>query len=73
MSNPEIKVGQIYQHYKGNHYRILAQGKHSESGEELVGYQRIEDSAVYFRPKVMFFDDVEINGSKTKRFVLKSS
>lgn len=72
MNNPEIKPGQIYKHYKGNHYKILVLGKHSESGEELVAYQRQEDGKVYFRPVVMFFDPIEFNGIKTKRFVLVS-
>jgi hypothetical protein len=73
MNNFEIKVGQVYMHYKGNHYRILALGKHSESGEDLVGYQRVEDGAVYFRPKTMFFDPVEYEDKKTTRFVLTSN
>jgi hypothetical protein len=73
MSNSEIKVGQVYQHYKGNHYRILALGKHSESGEELVTYQRQEDDHVYSRPKNMFFDEIEKDGIKTTRFVLTSN
>ncbi len=70
MNNPEIKVGQVYQHYKGNHYRILALGKHSESGEELVTYKRVEDDAVYSRPKTMFFDEIEKDGKKITRFTL---
>lgn len=69
MEHPEIKVGQVYRHYKGNHYRILALGKHSESGEELVTYQRQEDSHVYSRPKAMFFDEIVKDGVKTTRFV----
>ena len=73
MNNPDIKIGQIYRHYKGNHYRILALGKHSESGEELVTYKRTEDGSVYSRPKAMFFDEIEKEGVKTTRFVLSNS
>jgi hypothetical protein len=73
MNNLEIKVGQVYEHYKGNHYRVLALGKHSETGEELVTYKRVEDDAVYSRPKAMFFDEIEKDGKKTTRFVLSGS
>lgn len=68
----EIKPGQIYRHYKGNHYRIFAIGKHSETGEELVGYERVEDKKVYFRPVVMFFEKVEKDGNEMVRFTLVS-
>lgn len=72
MNSPEIKPGQIYMHYKGNRYRILALGKHSETGEELVTYKRVKDASVYSRPKAMFFDEVEKDGKKTTRFALWS-
>ncbi len=72
MNNSEIKPGQVYKHYKGNHYKILVLGRHSETGEELVAYQRQEDGKVYFRPISMFFDPIEVNGTKTTRFVLVS-
>ncbi len=67
----EIKPGQIYKHYKGNHYEIIVVGKHSETQEEMVAYKRVEDGKVWFRPKDMFFDEIEINGEKTTRFVLE--
>lgn len=73
MNNLEIKPGQVYAHHKGNRYRILALGKHSETGEELVTYKRIMDGSVYSRPKAMFFDEIEKDGKKTMRFVLSSS
>lgn len=60
-------------HYKGNCYRILALGMHSETGEELVTYQRIKDGSVYSRPKAMFFDEVEKDGRKMTRFTLSSA
>lgn len=69
MSNPEIKIGQLWRHYKGNHYEIFALGKHSETGDELVGYKRREDGKVYFRPKNMFFDIVDFNNQKIQRFI----
>ena len=59
-------------HYKGNRYRILALGKHSETGEELVTYKRVKDGSVYSRPKAMFFDEIEKDGKKTTRFSLSN-
>ena len=72
MINPSIKAGQIWQHYKGKHYKILVLGKHSETGEELVAYQRQEDGNVYFRPIDLFFNEVEWEGKTVPRFVLIS-
>lgn len=66
----EIKPGQLYRHYKGKHYRILALGQHSETDEELVAYQRQEDGRIKFRPHELFFNEVEWEGKKLPRFVL---
>lgn len=70
VAHETIKPGQIYTHYKGNHYKIIALGKHSETGEELVGYERQEDGHIYFRPVELFFKDVEWEGKIIPRFVL---
>lgn len=72
MLNPEIIPGQVWQHYKGKHYKIIVLGKHSETGEELVAYKREEDGNIYFRPISMFFEEVEWEGKKMPRFVLVS-
>ncbi len=68
--NKELKPGQIWKHYKGNHYRILVLGKHSETGEELVAYERVEDGNVYFRPMELFFSEAEWEGNMVPRFIL---
>lgn len=70
MNNQEIKIGQIWKHYKGNHYKIIVVGVHSETGEELVAYQRQEDGKVYFRPIELFFSNVEKEGETVPRFIL---
>ncbi len=68
----EIKPGQIWRHYKGKHYKIIVLGKHSETQEELVAYERQEDKKVYFRPLNLFFNEVEWEGRLISRFVLVS-
>ncbi|MCE9644345.1 DUF1653 domain-containing protein [Candidatus Parcubacteria bacterium] len=66
----ELNPGQVWRHYKGNHYKIICLGKHSETGEELVAYMRQEDGKIYFRPLKIFFSEVEWEGKKMPRFVL---
>ena len=66
----EIHVGEIYTHYKGNTYRILAIGKHTETMEEMVVYSPIDEpNKVWVRPKSMWFDiiDKEKNITRLKR------
>ncbi len=72
VTHDKIKPGQVYTHYKGSHYRILVLGKHSETAEELVAYERQEDGYVYFRPISLFFAEVEWEGKVQPRFVLFS-
>ena len=64
-----VKVNGIYQHFKGNTYRVLGVAKHSESLEELVVYQHIDgDKEIWARPINMFLDEVEKDGNKIPRF-----
>lgn len=66
----QIKPG-IYRHYKGNKYRVIANAKHSETLEELVVYEALYDNAesrFWARPKIMFLEEVEVNGEKVPRF-----
>ena len=64
----EIIEGKTYRHYKGNVYRIIALGKHSETLEDLVIYQSIKDDKVWVRPKQMWNDVIDSKG--TLRFTL---
>lgn len=64
----ELKKG-IYLHYKGSKYRVLYEVKHSETAEELVVYQNIEDETkIWVRPKKIFQEEVEVAGVKKARF-----
>lgn len=63
-----IKKG-IYEHYKGNRYRVIALAKHSESHEDMVVYQNIADSnKIWVRPLAMFMEKIEFNGEVVARF-----
>ena len=47
----------IYRHKKGNIYRVLFEAKHSETLEDLVIYQEVNDETkIWARPKSMFLD-----------------
>ena len=64
----EIIVGKTYRHYKGNVYKISALAKHSETCEEMVVYQSVEKGDVWTRPRTMWNEVVDNNG--TLRFTL---
>ena len=64
----EITVGKTYKHYKGNIYKILALAKHSETCEEMIVYQSIKNNDVWVRPKAMWNEVIDNNG--TLRFTL---
>ena len=61
-SNP--KCGEVFRHFKGNRYKILAVGHHSETKEKLVVYydlsgknSTVEDPCI--RPLKMFMSEVD--------------
>ncbi|MFZ2190547.1 MAG: DUF1653 domain-containing protein [Candidatus Magasanikiibacteriota bacterium] len=65
-----IKPG-IYEHYKGNKYRVFGVGKHSETLEEFVIYEALYDnpeSKLWARPINLFIDEVEYQGQKVPHF-----
>lgn len=70
----EVSEGALYEHYKGQKYKILGTGRHSETLEMQVIYQALYDSpqfgdrAVWVRPLEMFLGNVTIDGKDQPRF-----
>lgn len=73
MNSQELKIGGIYEHYKGMRYKLHCIVKHSETLEDLVMYETLYENPrgkMWVRPLNMFFEDIEINGVQTPRFKL---
>ncbi len=67
----ELKVGGLYQHYKGNNYKLLSLVRHSETLEWLVCYECLYENPagrLWVRPMNMFSETVEVNGEIVPRF-----
>jgi len=54
------KAQEIYRHFKGQQYRIVAVAEHTENGEQLVIYQAMYgEGKIYARPLEMFCSPVD--------------
>ena len=59
----------LYEHYKGNKYKVIGIAKHSETLEEMVVYQALYgEHGIWVRPKDMFFENVVVDGKMVPRF-----
>jgi hypothetical protein len=60
---PNPKTGELYRHYTGDVYKVLALSQHSETGEFFVIYRlknAHDDVIAWARPLAMFLEDVRI-------------
>ena len=53
------KKGEIYRHFKGNLYEVLAIATHTEIEELMVVYQEVNGEKTYARPLEMFVSKVD--------------
>ena len=61
----------IYEHYKGNRYRLLCVANHSETLEKMVIYQALYgDGEIWARPLSMWNEPVKKDGKTVPRFRL---
>jgi len=69
----KIKLGK-YKHYKNVLVKVIGAGRHSETLEDLVFYEKLEDfggykkGSLWARPLKMFKGKVIVNGKKVPRF-----
>lgn len=52
--NPTPQPGQLFMHFKGGYYVVLAVGTYSESGERQVCYRSVSDGSIWMRPLTMW-------------------
>ncbi|MBN2306980.1 DUF1653 domain-containing protein [Candidatus Peregrinibacteria bacterium] len=65
---PLIRAG-IYQHYKGNLYRVIGIARHSEKEELLVVYrEQGAEHDLWVRPYNLFKERINVGGQMVPRF-----
>jgi hypothetical protein len=71
--NTAVKPGSVYEHYKGNRYKIIGVSRCSETLEWFVVYECLyenEASSVWHRPLDMFLETIVVNDRSVQRFTL---
>lgn len=59
MLEREVKVGQVYRHFKGSLHRVLYLAKDSESLVDIIVYSDLDDGSIWIRSKEMFLSNVD--------------
>ena len=68
-----VKPGK-YRHYKNLLVRVIGTGLHSETMEEVVIYEKLEDfngfrkGSLWVRPLKLFTEKIIVNGKQIPRF-----
>ncbi len=65
----EKLIGREFRHFKGGHYRLEGFAKDSGTLEEMVVYRALYgEYGLWVRPAKMFFETIERDGKRMKRF-----
>lgn len=68
-SGERALIGREFRHFKGNRYRLEGFARDSESLEEMVVYRALYgEGGLWVRPARMFFETIERDGKRMKRF-----
>jgi hypothetical protein len=63
-----IVQNELYQHYKGEFYIVIAIGKHTETEEDMVCYRAATKEEYWFCPLSMWEEPVEHKGRLVPHF-----
>lgn len=59
---PEVKIGKVYRHFKGNYYFVENIAYDSETKEKMVVYkplyEREDGRKIWVRPEKMFLEEI---------------
>jgi hypothetical protein len=70
---PKIKLD-IYNHYRGLRYEVLAVVRNSETTEPMVLYKLLYgEQGMWVLPYEMFCEDISVEGLQLKRFELEKA
>ena len=64
----EINIGDVFRHFKGNVYKVIALARDCEDLSEVVVYQNVDKLDTWVRPLDNFLETVTRNGKTFKRF-----
>jgi len=62
--------GQIWSHYKGGRYEIIAMCNHTTTDEVLVVYRSLSFGGYHARPYSEWHDEIWVDGNCKTRFML---
>ena len=63
-----VKVGEVYRHFKGNIYKVIAVAKDCEDLKDIVVYQNVDKLDIWTRPLDNFCETITRDGKTFKRF-----
>jgi hypothetical protein len=56
-----------FRHYKGGLYELVCEARLEADGSPMMVY-RSSDGSVWVRPKEVFFEEVDVDGTRVPRF-----